>query len=63
MKPSKGGYVIFKGNNIEDFIKSKGIIEIVKANKILKGIKMEPVFHIWPIIWPLENIEESVKYL
>ena len=24
---------------------------------------MEPVFHICPMKWPVENIEESVKYL
>ena len=35
-----------KSKTLEDFIKSKGIIETVKANKIRKGVKMEPVFHI-----------------
>ncbi len=48
---------------MKDLIESKGIIDTVKANTILRGIKIEPVFQIWPIKWPLENIEESVKYL
>ena len=63
IKPDKGGYVILKDKKSKDLTKSKGIISATKANKYLKGVNIEPVFHIWPIQCPREKIEESVKYL
>ena len=45
-KPDKGGYVILKDKKSRDLTKSKGIISATKANRYLKGVNIEPVFHI-----------------